>query len=118
MQTKNSLEKMTVILSFIAIRIQQLRYVGLNKDKAKNTSCETLLTPLEWKLLWIKVEGVQPPKLTPNIHWAYISLGKLAGWNNSKLTGRISWITLWEGWFKLQTLVEGYRITQDFIFDL
>lgn len=118
MQTKNSLEKMTVILSFIAIRIQQLRYVGLNKDKAKNTSCETLLTPLEWKLLWVKVEGGQPPQITPNIHWAYISLGKLAGWNNSKLTGRISWITLWEGWFKLQTLVEGYRITQDFILDL
>ncbi|MFV0597329.1 IS4 family transposase [Shewanella sp.] len=118
MQTKESLEKMAVIFAFIAVRIQQLRYMGLNEVKAKDTSCETLLTPLEWKLLWIKVEGIKPPEITPNIHWAYTRLGLLAGWNDSKQTGRIGWITLWEGWFKLQTLVEGYRLTQRFIIDL
>ncbi|EMB50390.1 ISSpu12 transposase, partial [Vibrio mimicus CAIM 602] len=42
--------------------------------------------------------------------WAYLGLGKLAGWHDSKRTGIVGWERLWEGWFKLQTILEGYEL--------
>ncbi|MCH2057545.1 MAG: IS4 family transposase, partial [Thalassotalea sp.] len=44
--------------------------------------------------------------------WAYINLGKLAGWHDSKRNGRVGWERLWEGWFKLQTILEGYELAK------
>ncbi|MBI2791171.1 MAG: hypothetical protein HYX61_04365, partial [Gammaproteobacteria bacterium] len=37
---------------------------------------------------------------------------KLGGWNNSKRTGRASWLTIWHGWFRLQDRLEGYLAAQ------
>ena len=44
--------------------------------------------------------------------WAYINLGKLAGWHDSKRNGHVGWERLWEGWFKLQTILEGYELAK------
>ena len=112
MQSRNNLEKMIVILAFIAVRLHQLRYLGLNKETAAKQSCEIILSPTEWKLLWSRQEKTKPPKKPPSVYWAYISLGKLVGWHDSKRNGRIGWKRLWEGWFKLQTLLEGYYLAQ------
>ncbi|MCG2838467.1 IS4 family transposase, partial [Photobacterium sp. WH77] len=46
----------------------------------------------------------------PSMHWAYLNLGRLAGWNDSKRTGIVGWERLWEGWFRLQTILEGYHL--------
>ncbi|MDK9758315.1 hypothetical protein KIV40_23730, partial [Vibrio sp. D173a] len=35
------------------------------------------------------------------------NLAKLGGWKDTKRTGRASIKVLWEGWFKLQTILEG-----------
>ncbi|MGL4734858.1 MAG: IS4/Tn5 family transposase DNA-binding protein, partial [Enterovibrio sp.] len=63
--------------------IEQERWVR-NKKEAEKQSCETLLSPVAWKLLWSKQEKTRPPKKAPSVYWAYISLGKLAGWYDSK----------------------------------
>ena len=110
MQSKGNLERMTVILAFIATRIQQLRCYGRQAEQAKKLSCESLLSPMAWKLLWLKTEKSKPPKQVPSVHWAYLRLGKLAGWNDSKRTGIVGWERLWQGWFKLQTILEGYEL--------
>ncbi|MBL4247494.1 IS4 family transposase, partial [Vibrio fluvialis] len=107
-----NLEKMVVILAFIAVRVHQLRYLGLNKKEAEKQSCETLLSPVAWKLLWSKQEKTRPPKRAPSVYWAYINLGKLAGWYDSKRNGRVGWERLWEGWFLLQTILEGYLLAK------
>ena len=112
MQNKENLEKMVVILAFIAVRVHQLRYLGLNKKEAEKQSCETLLSPVAWKLLWSKQEKTRPPKRAPSVYWAYINLGKLAGWYDSKRNGRVGWERLWEGWFLLQTILEGYLLAK------
>ena len=112
MQCKNNLEKRVVILAFIAIRLHQLRYLGLNKKDAEKQSCEITLSSLAWKLLWCKQEKSKPPEKVPSLYWAYINLRKLAGWYDSKRNGRVGWKRLWEGWFKLQTLLEGYYLNQ------
>jgi len=112
MQSKENLERMVVILAFIAVRLHQLRYLGLNKEEAEKQSCETILSPLAWKILWSKQEKSKPPKHAPSLYWAYINLGKLAGWHDSKRNGRVGWERLWEGWFMLQTILEGYLLAQ------
>lgn len=112
MQCKDNLEKMVVILAFVAIRLHQLRYLGLNQPAAEQESCETILSPLAWKLLWSKQEKSKLPKEPPTVYWAYINLGKLAGWYDSKRNGRVGWERLWQGWFKLQTILEGYELAQ------
>ncbi|AWK40310.1 IS4-like element ISPlu9 family transposase [Photorhabdus laumondii subsp. laumondii] len=112
MQSKDNLERMIVLLAFIAVRIHQLRFMGLNKEEAEKESCETVLSPLAWKLLWSKQEKRRVPKKAPSLHWAFINLGKLAGWYDSKRTGRVGWERLWEGWFRLQTLIDGYLLAK------
>ncbi|MDE9433324.1 IS4 family transposase [Xenorhabdus bovienii] len=79
MQSKDNLEKIVVMLAFIAVCVHQLRYLGLNRQEAEQQSCETLLSPLDWKLLWSKQEKEKRPKTAPSVYWAYNNLGKLAG---------------------------------------
>jgi len=110
MHSKDNLDKMIVILAFIAVRIHQLRYLGLNKSLAEKQSCEILMTTVEWKLLWKKREKKNLPKQAPSLRWAYLNIGKLGGWHDSKGNGRVGWEALWEGWFKLQTILEGYEL--------
>ena len=112
MQSLSSLERMIVILSFVAARVLQLRYIGIQGKHSPDKSCEPVLSTLEWKLLWLKQESKPLPKKPPSLYWAYINLAKLAGWQDSKQTGRVGWQTLWEGWFNLQFLVEGSQLTK------
>ena len=112
MQYADNLERMSVIMAFIAIRLMQLKGQGDKKD-ASITPCTHCLSPLQWKVLWKKQHKGKPlPKTIPDMKWAYQALGKLAGWNDSKRTGRVGWNTLWEGWNKLELLVEAYYLFQ------
>lgn len=110
MQSAGNIERMAVILAFVAVRLLQLREVGTDKKTSKN-KCTELLTNVQWRLLWAKMEQKKPRKnFVPDIAWAYLNLGKLGGWNNSKNNNRIGWNALWEGWLKLDMLVEGYEM--------
>lgn len=111
MQSLDNLERMITVLSFVACRILQLKFIGLQGKAAPEQSCEVILQPIEWKLLWLKKEkGKKPPKKPPPMYWAYKALAGLGGWQDSKRTGRAGWQVLWEGWYKLQVLVEGYEL--------
>lgn len=110
MQSKENLERIIIILAFIAVRIHQLRFLGLNKELAETRSSEELLSPLAWKVLWRTREKTKLPKSPPTLYWAYVNLAKLAGWHDSKRNGRVGWERLWQGWFKLQTILEGYQL--------
>ena len=118
LQTRANLEKAVVILSFVAVRIQQLRFTGLQDDRGSQVSCESLFTPLEWKILWRKVEKKKLPVKAPSMRWFYLSLGKLGGWKDTKRTGRVGWEVLWEGWFVLQSILEGYVLALSLEHDL
>ncbi len=52
----DDLERMAVILAFIAVRVLALCQRGLSEETL-NGSCEQVLSPVEWKLLWVKQEG-------------------------------------------------------------
>ncbi len=118
MQSRENLERMITVLAFVAVRIQQLRYIGVQRELAEKTSCEVVFQPLEWKLLWQVREQKRIPRRPPSLYWAYIHLAKLAGWQDSKRNGRAGWVTLWEGWFKLQNIIEGYQLAKSLDHDL
>ncbi len=110
MQTADSLERMSVMLAFVAVRLLQLREVVMDKVDAKQRSCTELLQPMEWKVLWLKRERGKLPAKPPSLYWAYYAVAKLGGWHDSKRTGKVSWTPLWEGWFRLESMVEGAEL--------
>ncbi|WP_405000489.1 transposase [Escherichia coli] len=84
MQTRDNLERMVVIKAFIAVRVLDLRQGGISEE-TQNDSCEKILTPTEWKLLWVKLEGKPLPSQTPTLKWTCLKLGR---WHDSKRTSR------------------------------
>jgi len=116
MQSKDNLEKMIVILSFVAIRLLQLKehfeQDSLSKACDSPHACSELLTEPEWKVLWQTTEKKQLPKNPPSAAWAFKAIAKLGGWTNSKRTGKASWATIWDGWFKLNERVQGFLLAQ------
>jgi len=71
--------------------------------------CTAVLTETEWKVLWVAVEKKRPPRRAPTVKWAYQAVGRLAGWKDSKHTGRVGAKTLTLGWLDLEARVEGYQ---------
>ena len=57
-------------------------------------------------------EKQELPSKTPKVQWEYQAIAKLGGWSNSKRTGKASWVTLWDGWFRLTERVEGFLLAQ------
>ncbi len=69
MQTRDNLERMVVIKAFIAVRGLGLRQGGVSEE-THNDSYEKILTPTEWKLLWVKLEGKPLPAQALTLKWA------------------------------------------------
>ncbi|WP_199611113.1 IS4 family transposase [Flocculibacter collagenilyticus] len=108
LQSKDNVERLVTINGFVATRILQLKFT----NEQGHASCEQVLSPTAWKLLWLKRMKSQLPDSVPNMSWAYQELAKLGGWKDTKRTGRASVKVLWQGWFKLQTILEGYELAK------
>jgi len=111
LQSGSGLERLAVMLAFVAVRLLQLREV-LEEPRESTRRCDEVLDEVQWKVLWLTMVRRAPPKQAPSLRWAYETLAKLGGWGDTKRTGRAGWQTLWEGWFALNERVEGYRIAQ------
>lgn len=115
MQSPENLEKMVVILSFVAVRLLQLKehfeqQGHLTLSGKEQVSCDTLLSDIEWKILWKATEKGEFPKMVPTAAWVYKAIAKLGGWNDSKRTGKAAWSTIWKGFFRLRERLEGYLV--------
>ncbi|KJF84497.1 hypothetical protein UB42_20795, partial [Photobacterium leiognathi] len=54
MQSKDNLERLSVILAFIATRLLQLRFMNESKELS-SSCCERVLKGKAWKLMWLKI---------------------------------------------------------------
>jgi hypothetical protein len=107
---------MLVITAFLAVRLLQLR--DKPADTAE-TTCGTVLTEDEWKVLWVATERNKPlPKTVPPAHWAFYALAKLGGFTDTKRTGSVGWDTIWHGWFRLQERLQGYQLSKSELAEL
>lgn len=114
MQTADNLERVAVVLAFVAIRLLQLRELF---EAGSDVGCDQILDKETWTLLWVSVEKGKPPRTPPTAAWAYRALARFAGWTDSKRTGKVGWDTLWNGWSRLQERYEGlqaYKRMQSF----
>lgn len=122
MQSASNLEKMLVILSFVAIRLLQLKehfeqeQTSKTNDSEKH-SCEKILSTVQWKVLWRTMVKKALPAKPPCAAWAYQAIARLGGWTNSKGTNKASWSTIWDGWFKLNERVSGFLLAQEILMD-
>lgn len=115
LQTKDNVERLVTINAFIATRLLQLKFAN---EQPQDMSCEKVLSTKAWKLLWLKRVKTPLPDTPPDMKWAYSELAKLGGWKDTKRTGRASVKVLWQGWFKLQTILEGYELAKSLDSDL
>jgi hypothetical protein len=111
MQSRENLERIAVVLAFVAVRLLQLRDINQNNIEAEKTPCTVYLGQLSWNILWkITHKNEALPDEPPSLSWAYYSIAKLGGWYDSKRTGRVGVKALWHGWLKLMEIVESYEM--------
>lgn len=126
MEEPDNLERMVSILSFVAVRLlqlresftppQALRAQGLLKEAehVESQSAETVLTPDECQLLGYLDKGKRKRKeKAGSLQWAYMAIARLGGFMDSKRTGIASWGALWEGWEALQSKLDGFLAAKD-----
>lgn len=99
LSTREKLERLIAIKSIIAFKILYLSKVALSQSEEP---CTKILTPQEWKALYMREhQTILLPEEPPTIKQAIIWLGKLGGFlnrKNDKLPGITS---LWRGYENL-----------------
>lgn len=94
------LQKLISIKSLIAFKILYLSKIALSSPEE---SCDTILTPDEWKVLYMRVHKANSiPDNPPNMKEAITWLGKLGGFMARKSDGLPGPMTLWRGYEILQ----------------
>lgn len=110
MQSAENLERVAIVLAFVAVRILQLT----EEVSAEPTrGCADILTADEWQCLWLTVEKSTPPKKPPTRKWARDAIARLGGWLDTKRTGRVGWSTMMKGWSRLQDKIDGFRAAKE-----
>ena len=142
LQSEGAILRAATLLAFVAVRLSQLKdesdpevlsertkmiilsdstnseTKGKKRRTVKGLSaskrpCTSILSQLEWQILWLKVEQGKPlPRKPPNRQWAYKAIGRLVGWYDSKRTGRVGMKTFWKGYCKLQDLTQTIALVQ------
>jgi hypothetical protein len=105
-QSLGNLERMMAVTAPIAVRLLQIQALARSHP---TESCAAIMCKAKWQCLAAKTDPDSPiPKRPPTIAWVLQAIAKLAGWRDTKGTGRIGWQTLWRGWAMLEELAEGW----------
>ena len=117
-----NMQRLAVILMFVAVRLLQIREALIlpydrkaKGDKTWNekTPANKVVSDEEWKVLWITYyENKSLSKKVPTLAWLLQTIAKVGGWCDSKRTGIPGWLVVWEGWAKLQDRLHTYRMTR------
>lgn len=104
------LEAMVGLMSVVAVRLLQLKSVARsNPDRPARSVVPTL---------WLKMLQAARKKLRRvhdlTIHQFYRELAKLGGFLGRRSDGEPGWLTIWRGWEKLNTLIEGAQLASRF----
>lgn len=100
------LEAMVGLMSIVSVRLLQLKSVARSDPDRPARS----VVPL----LWLQMLKAARKKLRRvhdlTIYEFYREVAKLGGFLGRKSDGEPGWITIWRGWEKLNTLVQGARL--------
>lgn len=107
LRTADRLEPLIGLISVIGIRLLQLKLVGRNQPEAKAATH----TPSQW----LKVLKLAKPKISLTgltVYQFFRELAKLGGFLARKCDGEPGWQTIWRGYQKLQSLMDGVRLVK------
>ena len=100
LSTREKLERLIAIKSIITFKILYLSKAALSRLEE---SCTAILTPPEWKALYMREhQTILLPEEPPTIIQAIIWLGKLGGFMNRKNDNLPGTTTLWRGYENLK----------------
>jgi len=109
-QSIDNLHRVAIITAQVAVRLLQLRSAA---TATPDLSCQHLLTADELNCLEASTKaGRSARPQPPTVLWAIQAIGRLAGWRDTKRTGRVGWDMLWKGWAILEDRVEGWRLAR------
>jgi hypothetical protein len=108
LQSKEGLERITALLSVVAVRLLQLKAAArTNPDRPANQ-----VVPQHWIKMLVAARKRLKPTTTMTIGDFYRELAKLGGFLGRKSDGEPGWITIWRGWQKLYLMVCGAELAQ------
>jgi hypothetical protein len=111
LQSKEGLERITGLLSVVALRLLQLKSAArTHPDRPANQ-----VVPLHWiKMLIAARKRLKNATVTNmTIGEFYRELAKMGGFLGRKSDGQPGWITIWRGWQKLYLLVRGAELARE-----
>lgn len=113
MRERATLERMVVILAFVATRLLELRQL---QEAEPEATCDRILERDEWVCLWRlspTTRGQPLPAQPPTLSWALLEIARLGGYYKTTVWKRPGWQTLWRGYQRLMDRVEGMRAARD-----
>ena len=108
LQSKEGLERITALLSVVAVRLLQLKSAART-----NPACPARhLVPLPWIKMLLAVRKRSKLTVAMTIREFYREVAKLGGFLGRKSDGEPGWITIWRGWQKLYMFIHGAELAQ------
>ena len=101
------LEPAIAVLSALATTLLQMRDAARQPDADVRPAADVISQ--EYVTVLSDYYGTRLGK-TPSILKFYRHVARLGGHQNRKRDGFPGWITLWRGWMKLQSMVDGHRL--------
>jgi hypothetical protein len=103
--TRERLEAAIGVLSVVAVVLLAVRDAGRNEGTARQPAASWV--PPSWievLSMWRHKGQARPDWTVGEFLWA---LGRLGGHQNRPSDGAPGWLTLWRGWVKLQSMLQG-----------
>ena len=108
LQSKEGLERITALLSVVAVRLLQLKSAARTTPAAPARN----LVPLHWIKMLLAARKRSKLTVAMTIREFYREVAKLGGFLGRKYDGEPGWITIWRGWQKLYLYIHGAELAQ------
>lgn len=105
LRTAERLERLTALISVIGIRLFQLKLIGRNQPDAKAATH----VPASW-LRCLKLARPRLKLTGMTVYTFFREVAKLGGFLGRASDGEPGWQTVWRGYRKLQSLLDGIRL--------
>ncbi len=105
LKTKERLEAMLGLMSVVAVRLLQLKSIA--RTAPDRPAAEVV--PALWIEMLAAARNYWGPK-PQTVREFYRGLAKLGGFLGRTSDGEPGWITIWRGWEKLHTLIQGSEL--------
>jgi hypothetical protein len=101
------LEPAIAVLSAVATTLLRLRDAARAPDAATRPATEVVAA--EYVEVLVDHYGRRRLEARPSVLAFYLHVARLGGHQNRKCDGFPGWITLWRGWMRLQSMLDGHR---------